>query len=256
MSAGQNKKPQTTRDRLAQISHHFLSDEEVINKEGSEQAPTSDVYTLALLNMTNDDDELPVFLLSQQLAAHGYSAAILDNTTGMKMVSSMIDSQQTGTVRDGLYHHTLDDVTRQLDNKPYDVHFLLVDTPESSCLSSVNKVLVAASATPEGLRRAYISIKQLTSDHNEAQVGVTITGVTDVSRAEYCFNRLETAVHQFLGRNLLSYGYLQAPSSISRQTKAQQPAQFSHTRSEIAIIAEIISNEIGEWQQNNVRDER
>lgn len=231
MSKGQKKPPQTARDRLAQISHHFLSDddasvEQECVEEESEQFQKNDVYTVALLKTATDDDELPVFLLSQQLAAHGHSAAILDCAT------------------------------RQLGDKLYDVHFLLVDTPESSCLSSVNKVLVTAPATPEGLKRTYISIKQLASHHNEAQVGVTITGVSDVSSAEYYFNRLATAVHQFLGRNLLNYGYLQAPSGISRQTKAPHPALISHTRSGIAMIAKIISNEIGEWAQNNVRDDR
>jgi len=43
MSDEQNKKPQTTRDRLAQISHHFLSDDEVINKEGSERQKTQPI---------------------------------------------------------------------------------------------------------------------------------------------------------------------------------------------------------------------
>ena len=265
MSKGQKKPPQTARDRLAQISHHFLSDDEGSAEEESveqecaeesEQVQKNDVYTVALLKTANDDDELPVFLLSQQLAMRGHSATILDCATGMNMVSFMNDSQQTRTVHHGLHHHTLEDVTRQLGDKPHDVHFLLVDTPESSHLSLADKVLVTAPATPEGLQRTYISIKQLASHHNEAQVGVTITGVSDVSRAEYCFNRLETAIHQFLGRNLLNYGYLQAPSSISRQTKAPHPALISHTRSGIAMIAEIISNEISECEQNNVRDDR
>ena len=66
MSDEQNIKPQTTRDRLAQISHHFLSDEEVINTEGSEcqktqpinSEPTNNTMNLNIKSVTiksNDD---------------------------------------------------------------------------------------------------------------------------------------------------------------------------------------------------------
>jgi hypothetical protein len=239
MSVVQNKPPQTARDRLAQISHHFLSDDDGNDDAGSDykeskQAPKNDVYTLAVLNMENDGEELPVSLLSQQLAARGRSATILDSSAGMNMASSI----------------------RRPDNKSHDVHFLLVDTPESSCLSFANKILLTAPATPEGIQRTYISIKQLAAHHKTVQVGVTITGTSDAIRAEDCFNRLATAVNRFLERDLLSYGYLPAPSGISGQTKVPHTAQMSLTRSGITIIAKLISDEIGEWEQDNVRDDR
>jgi hypothetical protein len=263
MSDEQNKPPQTARDRLAQISHHFLSDDDVSDNagsgdEGSEQAPKNDVYTLAVLNTENDGNELPVSLLSQQLATRGRSAAILDSSVGMNMVSFIRrnDNQQARTVHHGPHHHTLEDDTRRPDNKSHDVHFLLVDTPESSCLSFADKVLVTAPATPEGLQRTYLSIKQLAAYHKAVQVGVTITGTSNATRAEDCFNRLATAVHRFLERDLLSYGYLPAPSGLSGHTKAPHTAQMSLTRSGITTIAELISDEIGEWEQNNVRDDR
>ena len=250
---GKNKTPQTAKDRLSQISHHFLSDDEasddktsddevshveVSGNEGSEQATKNDVYTIALLNTANDD-ELPVFLLSQQLAARGRSAAILDSAAAMNKVSFIRrnDDQQTRTVYHGLHHHSLEDDNRQLGNKPHDVHFLQVDTPESSCLSLVNKVLVTAPATPEGLQRTYHSIKQLTAHHDAVQIGVTITGTSDVTMAEECFNKLATAAHRFLERDLLSYGYLPAPIGISGETTAAQAEQLSLNSPEIATIA-------------------
>lgn len=261
-SDGKNKSPKTAKDRLAQISHHFLSDDEVNDDkfsgdEGSEQATKNDVYALAFLNTANDD-ELPVFLLSQQLAALGRSAVILDSSAAMNKVSFIRrnDDQQSRTVHHGLHHHSLEDGSRRLGNKPHDVHFLQVDTPESPCLSLVNKVLVTTPATPEGLQQTYHSIKQLTAHHDAVQIGVTITGTSDVTRAEEYFNKLANATHRFLERDLLSYGYLPAPPDIAGETTVAHTEQLSLNSSEIATIAEIISDEITEWQQKGFRDDR
>lgn len=272
-----NKIPQTARDRLAQISHHFLSDDEasddqpgddkpgydevrhvdVSGDEGREPAPENDVYTIALLN-TENDDELPVVLLSQQLAARGRSAAILDSSAAMNKVSFIRRNgdQQNRTVHHGLHHHSPEDDRRQLGNKPNDVHFLQVDTPDSSHLLLANKVLVTAPATAKGLLRTYRCIKQLTAHHDAIQIGVTITGTTDAARAEEYFNKLATAARLFMERDLLSYGYLPAASDISDETTTDKPEQLSLNSSELAIIAEIISDEIAEWQQTGFRDDR
>jgi len=262
-SDNNTKAPQTARDRLAQISHHFLSDDEATDNEishveisgdeASKQATKNDVYKIALLNTANDR-ELPVFLLSQQLAARGYSATILDSSAAMNKVSFIRrnDDQQTRTVHHGLHHHSLEDDNRHPGNKPHDVHFLLVDTPESSHLSLVDRVLVTSPTTAEGQQQAYHAIKQLAEHHDTLQIGVTITGTSDATQAEECFNKLATATHRFLERDLLSYGYLPAASEISAETTDdQQPVNSA----EIATIARIISDEIDEWQQNSSRGE-
>lgn len=280
MTDVQNKQPQTAKERLASISHHFLSNDdigddqviteeevagevseeawdvvgEIITKandteesaadssnEAGEQPLNKAAYTLALLKTTKDHDELPVFLLSQQLAASGHASAILDCDTG-NMVSYLDDPQQTRTVQHGLDYNTLEDATRRLGDKPHDVHFLLVDSPQATCLSTVDRILVSTPATAEGLQCAYSAIKQLTAHHDSIQVGVTITGTTDALRAEGYFNRLATAVHQFLDRDLLSYGFLPAHTTL-----------LSINNPGIATVAEIISAEISEWQQNDAQ---
>ena len=95
MSDGQHK-PQSARDRLALISHHYLSiaeepvaEEPVAEEpvaEGPEQAPKNDVYTLAVLNTAGDGVELPVLSLCRSLSERGHSSAIIDSTTGTKTV--------------------------------------------------------------------------------------------------------------------------------------------------------------------------
>jgi len=257
MTEGQHK-PQSARDRLALISHHYLSiteepvaDEPVAEEpvaEGPEQAPKNDVYTLAVLNTAGDDGELPVLSLCRSLSARGHSSAIIDSTTGTKTVSfiSQNDSQQSMTARHGLHHNALEDVTRQHDKKPHEMHFLLVDTPESSRLSSVDRVLVTAPATAIGLRRTYTSIKQLIAHHEAVQVGVIITGTADAYLAEGSFNRLATEVHRSLDRDIQSYGYLPAAFTFTGQTIAPYTASLSVVSPEITTIAEIISDEIGE----------
>ena len=248
-------KPQSARDRLALISHHYLSiTEEPVAEEpvakGPEQAPKNDVYTLAVLNMAGDGVELPVLSLCRSLSERGHSSAIIDSTTGTKTVSFIPrdDSQQSMTARHGLHHNALEDVTRRHDKKPHDMHFLLVDRPESSRLSSVDRVLVTAPATAIGLRHTYISIKQLIAHHDAVQISVIIAGAADAYLAEGSFNRLATEVHRSLDRDILSYGYLPAAFTFTGQTTAPCTAPLSVVSPEINTIAEIISDEIGEWQ--------
>jgi hypothetical protein len=260
MSDGQHK-PQSARDRLALISHHYLSiaeepvtDEPVEEEpaaEGPEQAPKNDVYTLAVLNTAGDDGvELPVLSLCRSLSERGHSSAIIDSTTGTKTVSFIPrnDSQQSMTARYGLHNNALEDVTRQHDKKPHDVHFLLVDRPESSRLSSVDRVLLTAPATAIGLRHTYISIKQLIAHHDAVQISVIIAGAADAYLAEGSFNRLATEVHRSLDRDILSYGYLPAAFTFTGQTTAPCTAPLSVVSPEITTIAEIISDEFCEWQ--------
>jgi len=254
MSDGQHK-PQSARDRLALISHHYLSiaEEPVADEpaaQGPEQAPKNDVYTLAVLNTAGDGVELPVLSLCRSLSERGHSSAIIDSTTGTKTVSFIPrnDSQQSMTARHGLHHNALEDVTRRHDKKPHDVHFLLVDRPESSQLSSVDRVLVTAPATAIGLRHTYISIKQLIAHHDAVQISVIVAGTADAYLAEGSFNRLATEVHRSLDRDILSYGYLPAAFAFTGQTTAPCTAPLSVVSPEITTIAEIISDELCEWQ--------
>ena len=254
MSDGQHK-PQTARDRLALISHHYLSiaEEPVAEEpvaEGPEQAPKNDVYTLAVLNTAGDGVELPVLSLCRSLSERGHSSAIIDSTTGTKTVSFIPrnDSQQSMTARHGLHHNALEDVTRRHDKKPHDVYFLLADRPESSQLSSVDRVLVTAPATAIGLRHTYISIKQLIAHHDAVQISVIIAGAADAYLAEGSFNRLATEVYRTLDRDILSYGYLPAAFTFTGQTTAPYTAPLSVVSPEITTIAEIISDELCEWQ--------
>jgi hypothetical protein len=249
-------KPQSARDRLALISHHYLSiaeepEAEEPVAEGPEQAPNNDVYTLAVLNTADDGVELPVLSLCRSLAERGHSSAIIDSTTGTKTVSfiSRNDSQQSMTARHGLHHNALEDVPRRHDKKPHDVHFLLVDSPESSRLSSLDRVLVTAPATAIGLRHTYISIKRLIAHHDAIQIGVIIAGAADAYLAEGSFNRLATEVHRTLDRDIVSYGYLPAGFTSTAQTTAPHTTPLSVVRPEITTtIAEIISDEFCEWQ--------
>jgi hypothetical protein len=249
-------KPQSARDRLALISHHYLSiaEEPVAEEpvaEGPEQAPKNDVYTLAVLNTADDGVELPVLSLCRSLAERGHSSAVIDSTTGTKTVSfiSRNDSQQSMTARHGLHHNAHGDITRGHDKKPHDVHFLLVDRPESSRLSSVDRVLVTAPATAIGLRHTYISIKQLIAHHDAVEVGVIIAGAVDAYLAEGSFNRLATEVHRTLDRDILSYGHLPAAFPFTGQTTASHTAPLSVVSPEITTtIAEIISDEFCERQ--------
>ena len=253
-------KPQSARDRLALISHHYLSiaeepvaDEPVAEApvaERPEQAPNNDAYTLAVLNTASDGVELPVLSLCRSLSARGQSSAIIDSTTGTKIVSFIPrnDSQQSMTACHGLHHNAFEDVTRTHDKKPQDVQFLLVDRPESSQLSSVDRVLVTAPASAIGLRHTYISIKQLFVHHDAVQVCVIITGSADAYQAEASFNRLATEVHRTLDRDVQSYGYLPAAFTFTGQTIATYTTSLSVVGPEITTIAEIISDEFGEWQ--------
>ncbi len=178
------------RERLARISHHFLSDEE-------ETAPP---FRLTLLGATPCTALLRP-ALAQALCRLAVPAVHLPAAEDGVCATY----KRGGTPPAGAVALTL----------------LMRETTDLHSPGHLGRLLLMVGSTPPELAQAYLFCKRLLASGQAGLPGITFTHCPGRRQAEQYFYQLAGAVQRFLGQTLLSYAYL-PPAEPDHSTWRQQ----------------------------------
>lgn len=159
-------------ERLASISHHFISENPTTRNTGKEQ----DIHTLRVLIAVE--------------SAHPPNALQPDYL--VDALTRQLNVQTPGIAKQSGWQLTIEPPAR------------LPGDADTRC------ILVFATASLEGIRLAYMQIKQL-SRNPARRIGVLFGGAHDGDIARRCYERLASGAEQFLHLRLHMLGHLSAP---------------------------------------------
>lgn len=192
------------RERLARISHHFLSEDE---QRGAADAP---LFFLAAPSLDAGRHCLTPEHLAGAFARAGRSVAAFD---GRGEGPSFLYPPRAPSEHPGTARH--DGRIRQLlaGGRPQAPPDIVVTTRMAPIALEAGDFAVTLLAVPpdcEGMRRAFVDLKRLTAGAGPRPnvIGVTVCDALDQAQAERCFERFALAAYRFLGLTLPSYGWL------------------------------------------------
>lgn len=212
--------PRGTKERLQQISHHFLSSAPAPGSGG--KGPL-----MVPVFMIGERDSFPCNDLARALLARGRAVQVLDVERDVQEPSPPDPSQAphhersvppgddaggNGPAR-AMGVADLGEIVagvRALKPPPELclVPLRAVDWPLASFFGSV---LLAVPTSREGVTEAYRFAKRAATAGGIASVGVTMVGASDPDSAALHFAKLAEGVVRFLGVEVASYGYVPAP---------------------------------------------
>lgn len=189
------KEGTTARQRLAEISHHFLSN---VDESAAEKVPAQgpSQYTIGLIN---HHASLPHLRLAEALAQEDLTVSI----------------EAHDSVTRAIFHnHNSPPLIADNESLPsQSITLKLYNTTLPSKQDLHNLLLLPAQASKEGLRQAFIHLKKLGIQHQS--IGATIIDSPDSRTAHHCFNQLARASHDFLNRSICSFSFLSNTTNAS-----------------------------------------
>lgn len=202
------------RERLARISHHFLSD--------TEPAATGGTITvrLAVLTVRDTPQTLPVHDLARALALRGRAVSVVDLADGLvsSIRPAVAPEKLAEQVRPPAGAGASAPTTPGLDTRcDIDTLMVVAQRPEPQ-LSGCDSVLLPVPYDPQGMYRAYDGAKRLLGCARPPTLGVTITGATGRAEAEAAFEKFARATMRFLEITPTSYAYLDGAADADQQT--------------------------------------
>ena len=191
----------SAKDRLAQISHHFLSEEEDVRATLGHGMVSWGLVSPSTMNLFG-----PWQAIGRALAARGLPPLVIDTTAIPITAAWILDIADSGSNLGGLAA-TYRDRISATGGEPH-VCLVIAGQPKHTSLRACDGILVPACADPAGLRTAYGILKELSALMPEAKIGVVVTDVSDEDAARRAFGALSAASQRFLGREIGSFGYL------------------------------------------------
>jgi len=191
----------SAKDRLAQISHHFLSEEEDIRTTPGHRIVSWGLVSPSTMNLFG-----PWQAIGRALAAQGLAPLVIDTTAIPVTAAWILDIADSGSNLDGLavtYRHRV-----SATGVEPGVCLVIANLSKRTALRACDGILVPACADPTGLRAAYGALKELSALMPKVAVGVVVTDVADEDAARRAFGVLSVACQRFLGIQIGSFGYL------------------------------------------------
>lgn len=203
MAEGQQQGTYHARDRLARISHHFLSEAENL---GIDHAAD---LRLAVFDDPDARGRLSIDALARALALEGREVGVIDPPTGLvSLVRAAAAPEPVVATAPTM------DATRA----PWKIDTLLIAASRAGKqLEGCSSVLLPLPCSRAGMRRAFARLKSLMQDARPPLLGVTVIGAADRASAEACFDRFARATVKFLGLTPQSYAYTGALAHTDRQ---------------------------------------
>jgi len=187
-------RPSDSRQRLEQISHHFLS---------MPQAPPDACPAPFLLPvlLDSEDSHFPLHAFTQAFAARGRACTVL--------YPKWEQGQETPLTTDQL----LEEELRHSTPLP-EVCLVAVSHCRHPLVQQSGRALLLVHASLEGVRDAYLHLKQIAAGEGRLMVGVIMLGGRDRTAVRRYFSKLATASRRFLNWELMGFGcLLDAPLS-------------------------------------------
>jgi len=228
-----------TRKRLANISHHFLSE------VGAGSKSLSQPSLLPVLLLDGVDQIWVVHVLEHALKARSRSALVVylnclmdrhqsqikepDDTTSITIPFSRRDDRiEGGSAKERI----LDTVT--IDHPEIEYAFIVLTEEQMDAMASFECMLLPVPATLDGIRRAYCETKRLCR-LGRVNIGVVMLGATDSATARRCFDKLAVGALRFLGASLFYGGCLTAKTYA-----IDQAIEWAQGVTEVSEIADFI----------------
>lgn len=185
------------RQRLARISHHFLSEPQAIEP----QLTSGSSASLVLLIDDSQTPSFPVLQLAAQLAGHGLECEI--EQPGQAMFSIRPQSPAPAG----------NDTSTIAKQEPYmTVRIRAGHTADNIPPASSYTLLLPTEASPQGVRQSYFLLKHHMQRSCSPHTGITMTGTDDPALARHYFSALHVACQRFMNCDpdwrLYSYGLL------------------------------------------------
>lgn len=222
----------SARERLANISHHFLSDGgggSVAVKESSCQGKGPLVF--ALYDRCEGDLRFPLYSLCQHLAELDVSTAMLDIESSHRVVSFIAkrDDQTSVTVHDGLHIDVIEGLTKRDEGASHDAYVLHLDSLKDLHALQVHKLIMSLPVNDVGAHQFPADLGRC----DFQQFGIIINGVPNRRFAELVFNRMQSNFHGKHEADLRLYGYL--------------PAQDDNTH-QLEHISRLFREQVNDWK--------
>lgn len=206
--------PASSRERLASISHHFLS--------GSSQSAAQNgdgPLVIPILSVAGGHP-FPSTRLKQALLERGRLSHVLNVTRDGQDKSHLKPSKKSHLAQTapspngaGGGPARLDAVlaeARALAGQP-DVILLPLTSQDVSLISAFGNALLGVPCNPEGLKNAFHLIKRLLAAGVTGTLGVTMVDAANRESAEMHFEKLADGAFRFADVDLVSYGYIPVP---------------------------------------------
>ena len=145
---------------------------------------------------------------------------IIPASSGLQSLTSLTPAQR------GRLTEALESLRTELD-------FLLIDTASGisdnvmGMLSLAARVVVVTSLDPCAVVDAYATVKVLSAQSPDKEIGIVVNEVRDGDEAALAFKQLDTAATRFLRRSLHYYGFIAADPGV-RESAVVQRAIVDH----------------------------
>lgn len=251
----------SSRERLAQISHHFLSDDmppvtltatqtntgsHAIT--GNDRGNPAQPYILPVLMNPLLEFHFPVYALSQALLGYKTSSAVIlveGETQSSTSSTVFTPHEHTGQAIDQCL---ITELLQQGRQHGPDICLIPVAAINSPCVIASRRVLIPVQATLNGIRYAYLQLKRLASVGQNIDTGVFIVDCEDPAWARRCFDKLAAGAITFLDQTITSYGYL--PDRIYPDKVHNLPLDYlQNIPSEIVETADMILADLEQYRQ-------
>ncbi len=182
----------TSRQRLADISHHFLSD------KGEQSAPWQKTCLIPLLLVCREDDFV-VYLLKTALQQHHRNCVVLniENQPDPLSISKSMAGEKDGAP---------------------DICLLPLTSPGSTLAIPHNKLLMAVPTSLPGIRLAYHHLAQLAEQGSRLTVSIIMLDARSEKHGERYFSFLSDSAKSLLSLEVKSAGVLYRRQTSSDET--------------------------------------
>ena len=207
----------SSRERLARISHHFLSDEQpsasqdpgamhkITHAYDTTPVQNAQPYILPILMGLQQENKFPVYALSQALLSHKTSSAVMLVEGELSSASSTIFTPYKAIPDQDPFNQLLQQ-TRYQHNP--DIYLIPVAGVCSPYVTLTRRLLIPVEATLNGVRDAYLRIKRTSDSKQQLAIGIIFLKCNDPDWARRCFAKLADGTRSFLDITIASYGYL------------------------------------------------
>lgn len=247
-------KARTARDRLVNISHHFLSDQAEamapvtrIDRGASEASVSTHdngVMHVGWFHLGADDD-FPVFDMCQQLTELGRSVAICECGDSARAVSFMSSGGELNSisVHEGFSAAALDEITLRDEGRPHDAWFLRLKLKDGLLQHDptipLHHIVLVVPVAIAGSRKVQDIIEQIRRRFASVKLAAIMSRAPEQRFASKVFSRLAASVKKMYGIDLHCYGVLQPPDHVVAVTDGEL---------ELSSVIREIDQQISRWR--------
>jgi len=212
----------TARQRLAEISHHFLDDNDKDSYCRDEEKQKSHQLPYKLAIVTPPYSSFPHYMLAEFLAELSISTDIIDERDFKPCRTQFRPSHSTATSQ---------------EIKTPDIQLILPGKPRKQAKKHCHTLLIPVTASKAGMRHAFICAKEYLGNLSANCIGISAIDATDKQAAQRCYKTLAIAVQQFLSHLPASYGHFESDQPENQMTG----------------IAELVQQDLEQWQEKQTR---